>query len=357
MRKVLFVIASLDYSGPARQLVSLAASLPRDRFAVRVSVLGPEAPWCGELRGAGVEVDVLDWRRPIDFLGVFNPLASLAGEGGKERPDVIHAWGLGAAWAALLGRMCSPGRLRITAPLPGRPGWPTRWLPRWAGQILALGEAQGEGYRRLGVPPSRLTVVAPGVAVPEVLPEPARLAGLPDDARVILCLGPIGWHKGHRDAAWAEDILRLVRPETRLVILGNGPAIDSVRRLVQSNHLHDCVHLIGPVADVGPWLARAEVVWAPSLRSGGRLAVLEAMAAGRPVVASGLASLAELVVEGRTGYLVRPGDKVELARRTRLLLDHPDLARQMGEAGRDRVREHFGLPAFGQRVAAWLERD
>src|SRR5262249_6831392 len=152
--------------------------------------------------------------------------------------------------------------------------------------------------------------VAPGVPVPDTLPQPARLEGLPDDARVVLCLGPLGPHKGHRDAAWALDMLRLVHPQAHLVVPGRGPAIDSVRRLVHSNHLYDCVHLVGPVADVLPWLARAEVVWVPSLRPGGRFAVLEAMAAGRPVVGSNLPGLAELVVAGQTGYLISPGDKV-----------------------------------------------
>jgi glycosyltransferase involved in cell wall biosynthesis len=355
VRKVLFVVSSLDYSGPARQLVSLAASLPRDRFAVRVCVLGPAAPWCDDLRQAGVDVEALGWRRPFDFLAVSSPLSSLGREIAKTRPDVVHAWDLGAAWAVVLGWRCPPGRLRITAALPGLPDWPSRWLLRRAARVLALGETEAEGHRRLGVSPQRLTVVAPGVPVPGSLPTPVTWAGLPDEARVVLCLGPIERHKGHRDAAWAEDVLHLVRPEAHLVIVGQGSAIDSVRRLLRSNRLHDCVHLVGPVADVGPWLSRADVVWAPSLRPGGRFAVLEAMAAGRPVVASHLPGLAELVVEGQTGYLVRPGDKVELARKTRLLLDHPDLARQMGEAGRHRVAVSFNLSAFCERLAQWLE--
>jgi glycosyltransferase involved in cell wall biosynthesis len=354
--EVFFVISSLEPSGPARQLVHLAAGLPRDRFAVRVCVLGRHTPWCDDLVAAGAHVDVLGWHRPIDCLGVLNPIHVLNRKLGTARTEVIHALGLGAAWAVVLGRLCPLRRLRISAALPsGGPSWPSRLLLRRAGRVLALGEADAEAYRGLGVLPSRLAVVAPGVPVPETQPAPARLPGVPDSARVILCLGPIERHKGHRDAAWAVDILRLVHPEAHLVVLGRGPAIDAVVRLVRSNQLGDCVHLPGRVADVGPWLARAEVVWVPSLGPGGRFAVLEAMAAGRPVVASRLPVLTELVVEAQTGYLVRPGDKVELARQTRVLLDHPDVAQQMGAAGRQRVREYFDLGAFQARVAAWLE--
>jgi glycosyltransferase involved in cell wall biosynthesis len=354
--KVLFVISSLDYSGPARALVHLVAGLPRDHFALRVLVLGRESPWCEEVRGAGVAIDVLGWHRPIHFLGAATPFSWLNRKIAGEAPVVIHAWGLAAAWALVAGGW-RPGRLRLSAALPStRAGLPTRWLLRRAGAVLALGDAEAEEYRRLGVAPQRLTTVAAGVPVLDTLPAPATLPVLPDDARVILCPGPVERHRGHRDAAWAMDILRLACPGTHLVIVGHGPGLDAVRRLMASNRLHDCVHLAGPVADVQPWLARAEAVWVSSLRRGGRFACLEAMAASLPVVASRLPGLAELIVEGQTGYLVGRGDKVELARKTRLLLDQPDLAREMGAAGRCRVRDHFGLEAFREGVARWLER-
>jgi glycosyltransferase involved in cell wall biosynthesis len=346
--KALFVVSSLDYSGPARALVHLARGLPRDRFTVRVCVLGPAAPWCGPLTAAGVAVDVLGWHRPFDL----RPLVELNRLAGKERPDVVHAWGEAAAWAVVLTGACRPARLEISAALPA--ARPMRWLLQRARRVLALGQAEAEHYRRLGVPADRVSTVAPGAPLPDVVPQPASIPGVSADARVILCPGPLGRHKGHRDAAWGMDILRLVEPRAHLVVPGSGPGTEGVRRLMDSNQLHDCVTLLGPVADLGPYLARAEVVWVPALREGGRFATLEAMAAGRPVVASRLPGLAELVVPGQTGYLVAPGDKVDLARQTRILLEQPDLARQMGAAGRERVREHFSVDAFLAGAAAGL---
>ena len=96
----------------------------------------------------------------------------------------------------------------------------------------------------------------------------------------------------------------------------------------------------------------------PSLRGGGVGAALEAMAAGRPVVASRLADLAEIVVDGETGFLVEPNNKAALARQTRLLLDDPQRRRRMGEAGRQRVAEHFRVDRTrrGLRTAVrWRE--
>jgi glycosyltransferase involved in cell wall biosynthesis len=97
------------------------------------------------------------------------------------------------------------------------------------------------------------------------------------------------------------------------------------------------------------------VVWSPDRSGGSTNAVLEAMAAGRPVVASRLPGLAEVVAEGETGFLVPRGDKAALARRTRLLLDDPARRRQMGEAARQRAREHFGVAAMVRRFAELYE--
>jgi glycosyltransferase involved in cell wall biosynthesis len=352
--KVLFVIDSLDYSGRARQLTHLAAGLPRERFSVRVCVLGGDAPWGDELRARGVRVDVLNWRRVFDV----KPLWDLRALIRTEAPDVIHAWGLKVVTALVVAGGCRPGRLLVSAALPGRDTWrwPARWLLPRVKRVIALGEAEAEGYRRLGVRGEQMAVVPPGVPVPDALPTPASLTGLPADARVILCLGPILRHKGHRDAAWALNILQLLHANLHLVILGSGAGLGTIRRLVAANDLGRHVHLVGPVADVSGWLAGAELVWVPSLRPSGRYAVLEAMAAGRPVVASRLPGLTELVAEGQTGDLFMPGDKADLCRKSRRLLDYPDHAARMGAAARQRVIEHFSLTAHVAALAGWLAR-
>src|SRR5262249_10797289 len=98
-------------------------------------------------------------------------------------------------------------------------------------------------------------------------------------------------------------------------------------------------------------LAHAEVVWVPSVAEGGVSVALEAMAAGRAVVASRLPGLAEGVADGETGLLARPGDVVSLARQTRVLLDDPERRRRMGRAGRERVGRHFAADNFVRRLA------
>jgi glycosyltransferase involved in cell wall biosynthesis len=345
VRKLLLVASHLDYSGPARVLSLVAPALPRRH--VRGCVVGESSPWCDDLRTAGVDLYALGWRRILDFRQPWDLALTI----GKEGPDFIHAWGFEAAWRLVLTssltKCCRPSRLTLSAALPPRRlSFAERWLLKHCGGVIALGLAEADAYYRLGVPPERIVVVPPGVPIPPALPAPAQLPGLPQSARVVLAVGPIKRHKGHREAVWAFDVLRCLYDDLHLVIVGSGPDTQRVGRFAEAIRLADVVHLPGPDPDLAPWLARAELVWVPSLRAGGRLTALEAMAAGRPVVASRLPGLEEVVVDGQTGFLVTPGDKADLARQTRILLDHPDARQRMGEAARRHVQERFALNAM-----------
>src|SRR5262249_52305238 len=99
-------------------------------------------------------------------------------------------------------------------------------------------------------------------------------------------------------------------------------------------------------------MSKAEVAWVPGRVEGGVQTALEAMAAGRPVVASNWPRLAELVREGETGFLVPPGDKTALARQTQRLLTDAALRRTRGEAARRRAAEPFRADTLAERCAS-----
>jgi glycosyltransferase involved in cell wall biosynthesis len=172
---------------------------------------------------------------------------------------------------------------------------------------------------------------------------------------VILGVGPLERHKGFRDAAWTLDILNALHGNLHLVLAGAGPDRPRVEGFARTIGAGGRVRFLGPTADLGPWLERAEVVWVPSLRPGGVGAALGAMAAGRPVVASALPDLAEVVAGGETGFLVPPGDKAELARRTRRLLEDAGLRERLGEAGRRRAEEHFSARRLAEEAGRLYE--
>lgn len=341
MQTILFIIPRLHYGGAAKQLSLLAAGLSRESFAVRVLVLDDSAPWVESLRAAGIAVEVLGWTRPFDvrpFLMLRRLLRSI-------KPDVVHVWGAAALRAVVLSGSWSPNRLLVSAALPpmGTPARVDRWLLRRVQGIIALGAADAERYRRLGIESKRITLAAPAMPVPTDAVEPADLPGIGPADRVLLGVGPIEPHKGFRQAVWAFDILRHLYEDVHFVVVGEGSDRPRVEQFARSIDALDRVHFLGRVAETARLLRRADLAWVPSLRCGGIRAALEAMAAGRAVIAGRCAELAEIIVDGETGFLVEPNDKAAFARQTRFLLDDPARRERCGAAGRQRVREHFSV--------------
>jgi glycosyltransferase involved in cell wall biosynthesis len=252
---------------------------------------------------------------------------------------------------ALLGGVRAPGRLVASGLLGDVPSWPglPGWLLRRIGRVAAFGQAETFRYQQQGISLFHLTTCPLAVEVPDPV-APATWPGLPASARVILGIGPISRERGFREAVWMFDIVRHIVPDLHLVLLGRGSDRERVQRFARALRIRHLVHFPGEVAEVQPWLERAELVWVPSLTHGGVQGTLEAMAAGRAVLASRLPELAEVVVEGQTGLLAPPGDKPALARLARKLLEDPARLREMGEAGRNRARECFA-PEQLARVA------
>jgi glycosyltransferase involved in cell wall biosynthesis len=352
LRKVLFVIAGLDYTGPARVLSLLAAGLPREN--VCLCVLGEPSPWCEDLQNQGIPIHILHRTGPLDLRSLLQLRKLIS----QHRSDIIHAWGFGAAWPVVLSGACRPSALILSAALPPRRhlSLAERWLLRRCGRVIAIGQAEADVYQALGVLPHRLAVVPPAVPLPPQSSPTATLPGLPEEARVLLAIGPIARHKGHHDAVWAFDILRCLYEDVHLVIVGGGPDEQRVRHFTRAIRLDQVVHFTGEVADLQGWLARASVVQVPCLRAGGRQAALEAMAAGRPVVASRLPALMEVIADGQTGYLVTPGDKMQLSRQTRILFDHPEIRQRMGETAQRQVAERFSPARLIESFVRNLER-
>jgi glycosyltransferase involved in cell wall biosynthesis len=352
--KVLYVIPDLGYGSPARQLTLLAPRLPRDRFEPHVCVLGRPGPFGRVLQDAEVPVEVLHWVRLVDLA----PLWQLRRRLKSLQPDMIHTWGPLALRAVGLVRAGRVGRLGVSAAGQGprrkeKAGaalWDSRLLRR-AAWVAVSNPAEEGRCRRLGVAPDRIVSVPLGVAANECSPGTDRPSGLdlPPQARLLVCVGPLLPHKGFRDAIWAFDILKYLYDDVQLLLIGDGPHRARLHQFAANIQALDRVHFLGQQADASAWLAAAHVVWMPSLSEGGCNVALEAMAAGRPVVASNLPGLAALVDEGRTGFLVPPGDKVALARQTRRLFDDDALRLRLAEAGRQRALEQFSVEAMVQR--------
>jgi glycosyltransferase involved in cell wall biosynthesis len=350
------IVSELGPSGAAKQLGLLAAALPRERYRVEVSVLGPaSSPATEALRATGVPVHALPMRHFVDITG----LRRLRQVAADIEPAVVHAWGPREVRASrvISGTAFGAVPLVVSAasmPAGSVPRWFTTRLLRRADRVVAATWTDGERYRRLGVPAERLCRVAPAVACPPPHPDPVafrRSLGLPPYARLIMAAGQLDATSGLKAAVWAFDMLRYEAPDLHLVIFGDGPdrwRLEEYGRALAFDDFR--VTFAGHRADLPAVLGLAEVVWVTHERGGVNVA-LEAMAAGRPVVAWRTPEIAEVIADGETGLLVQTGERPQIAARSHTLLADTAMAAKIGAAGRVRAASRYPIERMAEQYA------
>jgi glycosyltransferase involved in cell wall biosynthesis len=334
MRRVLHVIPSLRFGSAARQLALLAEGLSGEyqSHVVCLQDAGVELP-------ASVPVESLGWRRALDFAAI----GRLRQRIDDFQPDIIHAWRPAALRVVRMVRPRCPIILSrpLTAPNPLARRLDD-WLLRGVARVTVTSEVEAKHGRAAGLAESRIAVVRPGVKTRELIPARLQIPGVPATARYIACLGPVEARKGLRIAIWAFDILQYLYNDLHLLVIGTGPEQVRLQKFANDIGTAGKVHFLGDRRDVAEVFAAAELIWVPG-RSGGTGAIVEAMAAGRAVVAAQSAEARELLHDGEAGRLVPPDDPALLARQTRLVMDDAVLRRRLGDAGRLRAARDFAL--------------
>jgi glycosyltransferase involved in cell wall biosynthesis len=172
---------------------------------------------------------------------------------------------------------------------------------------------------------------------------------------VLLAVCRLVPQKGIDVALEAFASVRERHRDARLVVLGAGPLRAELVDLAGRLCVADAVSFPGRVGDVAWWLRRASVLVHPARWEGFGLALLEAMLCARPIVASSVSSIPEIVVDGETGVLVPPDDAPALAAALQALLDEPARASALGAAGEARARREFSVARMTERTLAVYE--
>jgi glycosyltransferase involved in cell wall biosynthesis len=227
-----------------------------------------------------------------------------------------------------------------------------RALARRASRIVAITEALARfQVERVGLPAEKVEVIHYGL---DDLPQ-AWGTNPPDDvprgARVLLAVGRLEPQKGLDVAMRALPGVIARHPDVQLVVLGEGPQRAELQQLAGS--LGVPAHFLGRVPDVAAWLRRADLLVHPARWEGFGLALLEAMLASLPVVATNVSSIPEIVQDGETGLLVPPGDAEALAAAVTRVLDDPA---DYGARGRARAETEFSVARMADRTLAVYER-
>jgi len=340
MHRILYVVPSLAASGTTRQLALLAAGLPRNEFEIHVAAIDGASSADSAFKKLGVETFVAGRRWPIDLIAFGRLHRHL-----KElRPTLVHTWlfpantyGRLAALAAGVRRVVAAERHIDTWKLPHELAI-DRWLATRSGKVVANSVAVRDFCVKRGLPAERITVIPAGIAVPPVATVSRRdllsQLALPADSKLIAYVGSLTVRKRIKELIWAADQLKAVGTTAHLLVIGDGPLRWRFERYTRQNSVADRVHFLGLRTDAREWLPHVDVFWQASTTDGQSSAILEAMAAGIPVVAADAPGNRELVIPGETGYLVPYGQRAGFARHTLPLLEDPELARRLGSAGR-----------------------
>lgn len=215
--------------------------------------------------------------------------------------------------------------------------------------------------REDGISASQVYVVENGIDLPAFDEAAREDPGVPAGRPCIAVIANLHPSKGHLDLIEAVARVRAEVRDLLVLCAGEGPMRPVLEQQIAFQGLRETVLLLGHRRDVPALLARARVTCAPSVEEGLSSAIVEAMAAALPVVATDVGGTPELVREGETGLLVPPRNPEALAERLLDLLRDPDRARALGAAGRRRVERDLTLPALGRRLGdlyrSLLEND
>jgi glycosyltransferase involved in cell wall biosynthesis len=332
--------------GVTRHVIDVVRGLDPDRWRVDLACPRESDPWRALAGRPGVELHAL---APGKEPGLSDAVALRRIFGLLGRADVVHAH---ASKAGFLTRLAAAVRGRRQAVIFTPHAWSfwandrrsRLWLAlerraaHWCRAIVAVADAERRAGLAAGVgAPSQYHVIRNGIdAAPFRRPRDAA------PGRILL-VGRLAPQKRPDVAVRALAELRRRRPEAELDLVAHGPLEAETRRLVGELGVADAVHLLGKRDDVPELLAQAVCFLLTSDYEGCPYTVLEAMAAGVPVVATRVGGLPELVADGETGLLVEPGAPVAVAAALDRVLGSPERARELGEAGRERVRREFSI--------------
>ena len=356
-RRIDWLISQLETLGGAEKMV--LACVPRLRAAgwnIKVITLTSGGESIAELRESGVPVTALDLGtlpKSINISRLFRMWA-------KDRPNLVHTH---LYHAGIIGRIACKfsgissvvvhqhgpelNRTRLRSFLDRST---SKWVTRYIASCQAVSQTMQE---REGIPASKIEMIYNGVESVQrhQTPKPAGWPGS-EEIPTLVYAGRLSPEKGLLTLIQALGIVNKSTGKFRCIILGDGLALEAITTEIKHTDLTDKIFLLGKIRDIGAWLPHCDIFVLPSIWEGASMALLEAMAAGLPVIATATGGTPELVEDGISGLLVPPADPTALAGALIQLLGSAELREKMGKAGYNLVDENFRIKNTVDRISA-----
>jgi glycosyltransferase involved in cell wall biosynthesis len=344
------VMTSFDPGGTERQMTELVRRLDPSRWTVHVACLHARGAWLprvAEVAASVAEFPVSSFKSPRTARALYD----FASWCRAQRIRLVHTTELysnifGLPGAALAGVPVRIGNRREINPDKSRGQIAMqRAAYTVADKVIANSRAAAERLLFEHVPAHKVAVVANGLDFDRVQHRQWR-----PKLRKVVMVANLRPEKGHdvlMDAA--VDVLRRF-PDAEFEFVGGGPELEPLLARAEARRMAHAFTFLGHRDDVAARLAQADIFVLPSRSEAFPNAVLEAMAAGLPIVASGVGGILELVDAGKTGLLVPPGEPQPLGDAICRLMADPAYAGQLGDAARDQARARY---SFDRMVAAF----
>jgi glycosyltransferase involved in cell wall biosynthesis len=350
--RIAHLLASPFYGGPERQVLGLAQHLPSTSETLFFSFAerGRAGDFLGRAAAAGFEAVMLQHNWPHAVRAVREISAHLRRAGvdivctSGYKPDLLGwlaARRVGLPVVAIAhGWTGATRKVRWNETL-------DRWVMRQMDRVVCVSKAEANRVRAAGVRPEHTVVIENAVATDDVAPRNAQDRGtlegfFPRRPRtIIVAAGRLSVEKGFDILVDAAALLAAAHPEAGFVLFGDGPLRPQLAQQIAQRKLDGQFVLGGFQTDLHRLLPQADLLVLSSHTEGMPVIVLEALAAGLPVVATAVGGVPEVIHEAEQGLLVPAGDAHRLAAAIDRLLGDDSLRQRLGEAGRQRIVEHY----------------
>ncbi|HID96146.1 MAG TPA: glycosyltransferase [Candidatus Latescibacteria bacterium] len=337
--RILHVDSARTWRGGENQVLLLSSGLQERGHKVSIAC-PPGSVLARRAADAGIDTKRLPMRGELDLMACVR-LARMIKKGGFEvlHLHTAHAHSLGLIASKLVRIPALVVSRRVDFHIGGNPASRLKYNSR-VDRIIAISEGVRKVLIQDGVPPERIVVVHSGIDLKRFgnldnsrsLYRDLGLSGREKLVGIVAALAP---HKDHVNFLNASQIVAGVRPDTRFLIVGEGEGKEGLKGLVKKLDLEGYVIFTGFRNDIPKVLSTLDVFVLSSYLEGLCTSILEAMAAGLPVVATSTGGVPELVKDGDNGILVPPQNPKALAEGILRILNNPSLAMRLGRAGKD----------------------
>ncbi|MCG3209575.1 MAG: putative glycosyltransferase EpsD [Anaerolineae bacterium] len=368
--RICYIIDNLSFRGGERTFAQLALGLDRRRYGVHV-VCSPGGHFVDLLTAAHIPVYPVNLRHKWNLAAVL-PIARYLKQ---QRIDLVHTQGRGDPFGRLAARLAGVPVIISTVAMITSRYWHAplgrkllyRAIDRLTNPlvkqwIVVNHESVTALVTEHHIPSQQIAVILNGIEVETYAPTAAarqtwRAAhGLGPAQLAVGAIGKLTWQKGFEHLLRAWPTVQRQVPQARLFIIGEGELESELKTLAAQLDIEPGCTFTGFEADISAALAGLDVVAMPSLVEGLPMVLLEAMAAGKPVVASKIAGSLEAVTDGHDGLLVEPAQPEPLAAALIRVLQTPHLAARLGQAAQQTARQRFTVERVVQENEALYRR-